>query len=247
MTDTLTPYQVQLLIAAADPADVSALRKRRNNIRDRCNNPRNKAYPRYGGRGIKVCQEWEESSDAFVAWCLSHGYEPGLSVDRRDNDGPYSPDNCRMATPKEQASNRRDNVMITVGEEMHTLAEWARRIGTTNTAIRAAIKRGEDPAEYISKHLAVAAGTRLYVNRNVVWPPVTVAGETHTIPEWGRILGVLHSTIYRTCRNHNIPPEVYIQAHLDMGYHSKIYNYSRWMAEYEDSRMGAEQKEEIND
>ena len=75
-------------------------------MRDRCNNPNQVRYSSYGGRGIKICDEWNDFA-VFREWALSAGYAPGLQVDRKDNDRGYNPDNCRIATRSEQQQNRR--------------------------------------------------------------------------------------------------------------------------------------------
>ena len=80
-------------------------------IKARCYNSKRKDYPNYGGRGITVCKEWF-CFDVFKNWALENGYNPGLEIDRINNDGIYCPDNCRFVTHSENNRNkriRRDN------------------------------------------------------------------------------------------------------------------------------------------
>jgi len=99
----------------------------------RCYNPKYKRYFAYGGRGISVCKEWKESYDNFLK---DMGDKPdGYSIDRINNDGNYEPSNCRWATPKEQAENRRTNRNITYNGTTRTVSQWARIVGISQNAL----------------------------------------------------------------------------------------------------------------
>lgn len=97
-----------------------------SNMKTRCYNKQNKNYARWGARGISICDEWEKDFVAFRTWALEHGYKPGLSIDRIDNDKGYYPENCRWATPLEQANNTRQTRMITYNGRTLSLHGWAR-------------------------------------------------------------------------------------------------------------------------
>lgn len=108
----------------------------------RCYKTYEKSYKNYGGRGIKVCDEWRNSFVAFAEWAKSNGYQEDLTIDRINVNGDYSPDNCRWVNMKIQQNNRRNNHLILFNGEIHTLSEWQDITGISEDNIYARLKLG---------------------------------------------------------------------------------------------------------
>jgi len=116
-------------------------------IKGRCNNPNNQRYADYGGRGIAVCEEWENNFEAFREWAYKNGFKDNANstectIDRKDNDKGYSPDNCRWITLKEQCYNRRSNTYIEYKGERHTITEWAEITGIKRATLQRRHSKG---------------------------------------------------------------------------------------------------------
>ena len=108
----------------------------------RCYNLKCEEYDRYGGRGITICPEWWDSFEAFRDWALVNGYQDDLTIDRIDNDGPYSPDNCRWITHKEQQNNKSTNHFLTYNGETKTMSQWAEEKGIPYDTLRMRLIKG---------------------------------------------------------------------------------------------------------
>lgn len=104
----------------------------------RCQNPKDKSYINYGGRGITVCAEWQNFM-CFYKWAKTHGYKDGKSIDRVDNNMGYSPTNCRWATRKQQNNNTRKTHKITYKNTTKTLTDWCKELGLNHNTIYARI------------------------------------------------------------------------------------------------------------
>lgn len=117
-----------------------------NKIFQRCYNQNNPDYRNYGGRGVKVCDEWH-SYTAFRDWAVANGYDESApygvcTLDRMDVNGDYSPDNCRFVGLKEQCRNKQYNHFITYRGERKTVAEWAEITGISASALYNRFNRG---------------------------------------------------------------------------------------------------------
>lgn len=110
-------------------------------MRQRCNNPKCNTYNKYGARGISVCKEWDDFA-VFRDWALAHGYNKDLTIDRIDNNGNYSPDNCRWATVEEQSYNKRTTIRIQYMGDEYTLNELERISNVSRRLIDSRLRRG---------------------------------------------------------------------------------------------------------
>lgn len=107
-------------------------------MRRRCFSKTSASYSAYGARGITVCERWAD----FRAFASDMGPRPdGKSLERKNNDGPYSPENCVWATPKQQSANTRQTKLIEFNGERLPLREWARRIGIDKNSLKDRLKR----------------------------------------------------------------------------------------------------------
>lgn len=108
-------------------------------MRSRCADLNN---PNYGGRGIKVCDEWSDDFQAFYEWAMDNGYTDELTIDRIDNEKGYSPENCRWANAETQANNKRNNIYIEYKGKTQTIPQWSRELGIKNSLLRGRYYRG---------------------------------------------------------------------------------------------------------
>jgi hypothetical protein len=124
----------------------------------RCDNPKNISYKNYGERGIKVCKRWRK----FENFLADMGRKPerAMSVERINNAAHYTPKNCRWATRQEQMNNMRANRWLTIGGEVRTVADWARRLGINGQTIYQRLHRGQT-AKQVAKHLTRLVAGRL--------------------------------------------------------------------------------------
>ena len=120
-------------------------------MKKRCNNPKDSNYNFYGGRNIKVCEDWEKNFINFYNWAMANGYKEDLTIDRINNNGNYEPSNCRWITQAEQTRNERSNVRITIDGKTKLLSEWARESGIDRRTIAKRIRLGWQKDELLNQ------------------------------------------------------------------------------------------------
>lgn len=111
-------------------------------MKKRCRTKSDTSFKYYGGKGISVCDEWESSYEVFRDWANANGYEDNLTLDRLDNNGDYSPENCKWSDLYEQARNRSNNVRVDFKGENMTLSQVAENLGISTSLLQYRINRG---------------------------------------------------------------------------------------------------------
>lgn len=156
---------------------------------DRCHNSKSSGYRNYGGRGIVVCDRWRMSFDSFLE---DMGRRPavGHTIGRINNDGPYSPGNCRWETMREQANNTRRNHILRSNGKSQTISQWSRETGISPHCIIKRIEMGWSESDAV---------TILPAKKTLKRPPgslVEIGGIARTIPQWANESRIPVKTIY---------------------------------------------------
>ncbi len=110
-------------------------------MRERCHRENHSYYGDYGGRGITICDEWDDFTK-FRDWAIANGYADNLTIDRIDSNGNYEPLNCRWATMKEQQNNRRSNRIVYYKGLKYTLTELSEKAGINKTTLKERLNNG---------------------------------------------------------------------------------------------------------
>ena len=151
-----------------------------HNMKTRCNNPNYDKYKYYGGKGVTICDEWNESFYAFEDWAMDHGYADRLTLDRIDVNGNYTPENCRLVTRKEQSNNKTSNHMITYNGKTQSIQKWADETGLSATCINQRVGAGWSVERTLTEPQHITHKPRL----------LTYNGVTKRMHEWAKEFGI---------------------------------------------------------
>ena len=164
-------------------------------MKARCYNKNDNKYKKYGGRGIKVCDEWlgENGVKSFAEWAYANGFDENKhqkeqSIDRINVDGDYEPNNCRFVNAKVQANNKTNTVFLEYQGKRKSLQEWSDELGIAESTIRWRISKG------YSAEKALTTKVRKTLNTGKKY--LTYKGDTKTVSEWARYLKIDPKILY---------------------------------------------------
>ena len=155
-------------------------------IKARCYYTKDKYYKNYGGRGIVICDRWLDKEDGMINFVKDMGKRPSSkhSIDRLDNNGNYTPENCRWATAEEQANNRTSNTVVNYKGEDISLAEVSRKYNFPYKLLDRRYNKGWSIEKILS--------TPIRKIRNNLY---TFNGKTQNIMDWARELDTYYQTL----------------------------------------------------
>lgn len=154
-----------------------------NLMKFRCYNNKSKNFKHYGGRGIYICDEWKNDFLSFYNWSMDNGYNDMLTIDRIDNNGSYTPENCRWTTIREQSRNRSNNRLLKYKGFTRCLIDWSSLTGINYSTLGARLRRGDNIENALETQVE---GNRL----------ITFNGETKTLTEWSEQTGIKICTLW---------------------------------------------------
>ena len=163
----------------------------RHSMYCRCYYPTTHGYERYGGRGIKICDEWLNNPRSFYDWSIKNGYKKGLTIDRKNVNGNYEPTNCRWVTREIQDNNRRNNRKITYKDETKTLSQWAREYNINKVTLSDRLKSGMTIDEALNKPVIKSGGKLIF----------TINEETRLLSEWCKIYNINYYTAWKKIKS----------------------------------------------
>jgi hypothetical protein len=115
-----------------------------SHMKSRCYDPNDKRYDDWGGRGIRVCEEWLKNPEEFVRWSLENGYQDDFVIDRINNSGDYAPSNCRWVTIAENNQNRRSSRNFTYNNKTQNLQQWCDEFNVSRSMVNKRLEMGWD-------------------------------------------------------------------------------------------------------
>lgn len=188
------------------------LRKIFTHIKQRCYNPKREAYKHYGGRGIKVCKYWLDNPLNFYIWSLHNGYSDNLTIDRIDNDGDYSPENCRWVDIKTQSNNKRTNKKIEIYNKIYTIATFCDTFNLNRNTVWSRLQNGKKDFGELSAIVPVGK-KRKYL---------TIDGETKSIIEWCELYNIKKTTVMNRIKIYGYSPKEALTKPLRNGKNNKL-------------------------
>ena len=134
-------------------------------MKARCYCETTKEYKNYGGRGIRVCSQWRTDFMSFYDWAMANGYQEGLSIERKDVNGNYEPDNCTWITRKEQTRNKRNTIRVEYNGEVRPLVEWCEMYNVSPKEARELLKQNYTIDEILAGGVSLHLSWEQHVQR----------------------------------------------------------------------------------